>query len=150
MNAKALAGCLPRLIDRMDVLAVRAATAGIGFEIAEFGALRTKEQVALLIRWRDEEVAKGHPYYRVSPWEKGKHPVGGAADVRVTQYPAAMTRKEAYAKLGALAKEVGLVWGGTFPPPADIYHFELPEPRSVLEGEFVDLHHGHTSAGAAA
>lgn len=106
---------------------------GITYKIADFGGARTVDIVSKLIRWRDEAVANGEPYYRVSPYSKTKHALGAAFDIRVTGRPDGMTLAAAYAKLGALARPHGLIWGGTFSAPADIYHFESQQTLAQLD-----------------
>ena len=121
-----LTGCLPALVDAEMALNAKAAALDILYVIADYGALRTKAVVQLLEKWRDEAVAKGEPYYRVSNYTHGYHPRGAAFDIRITNWPhAKMSSNQAYATLGQLASSCGLRWGGHFSPPTDIYHFEL-------------------------
>ncbi len=122
-----LAGCLPSLIDAEAKLQAKAAALDILYALADYGALRTRAVVTLLIKWRDEAVASGEPSYRVSGFTHGYHPRGAAFDIRITNWPhATMSSNHAYSILGQLAASCGLRWGGYFPAPADIYHFELP------------------------
>jgi hypothetical protein len=126
IHAKALRGCLPALIEAEAKLRASAAALSILYDIADYGALRTKAIVAQLQKWRDEAVAEGEPYYRVSDYIHGYHPRGAAFDIKITSWPhQQMSSNQAYATLGQLAPTCGLRWGGHFPPPADIYHFEL-------------------------
>jgi hypothetical protein len=121
-----LVGCLPTLVEAEAKLRAKAGTLNILYEIADYGALRTKAIVAQLTRWRDQAVAAGEPTYRVSNYTHGYHPRGAAFDIRITNWPhATMSSNQAYAILGQLAPSCGLRWGGHFPAPADIYHFEL-------------------------
>lgn len=121
-----LAGCLPELIAAEAKLREKANGLGILYTIADYGALRSKAIVDQLLKWRDEAVAAGEPSYRVSGYTHGYHPRGAAFDIRITNWPhQKMSSNQAYALLGQLAPTCGLRWGGHFPAPADIYHFEL-------------------------
>lgn len=114
----------PNVQEAERKLRADAAAIGIEYKIADFGGVRNLDIVNQLIAWRDEAVARGEDYYRVAPFNKTKHALGSAFDIRVTKRPAGMSTSEAYAKLGALARPHGLIWGGTFSSPADPYHFE--------------------------
>lgn len=113
---------------RADALAV-----GIKIKVNDFGGARTPGIVSQLIEWRDKAVAQGEPSYRVSSFEKGKHGVGGAVDFSVTSHPVSMSEDAAYAKVAQLARPHGLVWGGTFSAPADIFHLESQQTRDQLQ-----------------
>lgn len=125
---------LPGVQTAEQRLRARANALGIFYKIADYGGSRTPEITARLIQWRDDSVAAGKPYYRVSPFSVGKHGVDGAFDVKVITWPAGMTREEAYEKLGALATpdSLGLMWGGKFGYPRDVYHFESQQSREQL------------------
>lgn len=133
----ALTGCLPALVEAEAQLRAKANALNIVYEIADYGALRTKAIVDLLLKWRDEEVLLGHPKYRVSGYTRGYHPRGAAFDIRITSWPhATMSSNQAYATLGQFAASCGLRWGGYFNPPADIYHFELRIPIEEATKEY--------------
>lgn len=159
-GARQLVNTLPELQARELQLRAIAAAAGILYEIADYGALRTPADTAQLLKWRSEAIANARKSaedaarkakrsaaqvkaagdaaaakadYRVSPFESGKHGVGAAFDIKIVSTPKGMTTDAAYAYLGARAKECGLTWGGTFSAPRDIYHFELTATRAQLE-----------------
>lgn len=127
---------LPRVRVAIESLRAEAKKNGIGTKVRDYGGSRTKKIVDQLITWRDEAVKDGEPYYRVSPYESGKHAVGGAEDLEVTSRPAGMTEAAAYATLGRLCTKYGLIWGGTFSAPADIYHFESKRTRAEMLPEW--------------
>lgn len=129
---------LPGVQEAERKLRAYAQSRGISYIIAPYGGLRTESIVNLLLRWRDEAVAKGQPSYRVSSFQAGKHPKGGAFDIRVTKYPLSMSIHDAYRVLGEYAPRIGLVWGGTFPPPEDIFHFESHQSLAQLETRFAN------------
>lgn len=128
-----LAYLLPGVQDAIAKLRADARAIGIETVVGDYGGARTQDIVTRLIQWRDEAVAAGEDWYRVSPWGKTKHAFGGAADLYVTKRPANMTEAQAYAALGKLAPRRGLVWGGTFTPKPDIWHFESQQSLSQLE-----------------
>lgn len=126
----------PAMRAAMVNLRAEARALGIVTEIPDYGGARTKAITDQLIVWRDEAVKNGEPYYRVSPFETGKHGVGGAEDLRVTKRPAGMSLDQAYATLGRLAPKHGLIWGGTFSAPADPFHFESQKARAELSARW--------------
>lgn len=109
-----------------------AAAEGITLAVKDFGGARTEPVVAQLLAWRDAAVKNGEPYYRVSPYKSTKHRYGAALDFKVTAHPSSMTAAQAYARVGALARPHGLLWGGTFSAPADIYHLESQQTLEQL------------------
>lgn len=116
---------------------------GIKYHIANFGGARTEQIVAQLIRWRDEAVAAGEPWYRVSPFTVGKHARGAAFDIRIDETPEGMTDDEAYAFLGKQAPQFGLIWGGRFrtsasQPAADPFHFESQQSLMQLDARWAE------------
>lgn len=146
----------------------RAQALGISYTIPDYAGTRTVADTTQLIQWRDEAVAAARAaaarkagattasidaagkaaYYRVAPFSAGKHGVGGAFDIRVSSKPATMTNAQAYAALGKVAPELGLIWGGTFSAPADPFHFESNRSREELEDLFVAWQQaGGSSAG---
>lgn len=135
---KQLRWLLPGVQDAEKKLRAFAASKGITYRIADFGGARTESIVALLLRWRDEAVAKGEPSYRVSGYKTGKHPVGGAFDIRIVSAPAGMSDDAAYRVLGMQAPQYGLQWGGLFGTPADPFHFESHQTRAQLEARWLN------------
>ena len=129
---------LPGVQTAIAALRADARTLGIETVVGDYGGARTQDIVTRLIQWRDEAVAAGEAWYRVSPWGKTKHAFGGAADLYVTKRPANMTEAQAYATLGKLAPRRGLVWGGTFNPKPDIWHFESQQSLEQLEARWID------------
>lgn len=109
-----------------------AAAEGITITVADFGGARTAGIVAQLIKWRDEAVAAGQPSYRVAPYGVTKHGLGAAVDFHVTKHPTTMTEAQAYARVGALARPHGLLWGGNFSSPADPFHLESQQTIDQL------------------
>lgn len=129
---------LPGVQEAERKLRAFAASKGITYHVADFGGARTESIVQLLLRWRDEAVAKGEPTYRVSGYATGKHPVGGAFDIRIDRTPAGMSKDEAYRILGVQAPQYGLQWGGFFSQPADEYHYESHQTRQQLEARWLE------------
>lgn len=123
---------LPGVQDAFAKTRADALAEGITIKVADFGGARTEGIVAQLLKWRDEAVAAGQPSYRVSPFATTKHALGGAVDFRVTAHPSSMTVDQAYARVGALARPHGLVWGGNFSSPADPYHLESQQSLAEL------------------
>lgn len=135
---KQLLWLLPGVQEAEKKLRAFAASKGISYVIANFGGARTEQIVAQLIRWRDEAVAAGEPFYRVSPFKVGKHARGGAFDIRITGTPAGMTKDAAYRVLGMQAPQYGLIWGGTFSEPADPFHFESQQSIARLDARWAE------------
>jgi hypothetical protein len=129
---------LPGVQEAERKLRAFAASKGITYVIANFGGARTEQIVAQLLRWRDEAVAQGEPWYRVSPFKSTKHSRGGAFDIRITTTPKGMTKDAAYRILGMQAPQYGLIWGGTFSAPSDPFHFESQQPLSKLEARWAE------------
>lgn len=123
---------LPGVRDAFAKTRADAAAEGITVSVADFGGARTQTIVQQLIAWRDQAVRNGEPYYRVSPYATTKHALGAAVDFKVETRPAGMTLAQAYARVGALARPHGLLWGGNFPPPADVYHLESQQTLDQL------------------
>lgn len=123
---------LPGVQKAVTGLRADARVIGIETEVKDFGGARDETIVTQLLAWRDANVAKGRPWYRVSPFKNTYHARGGAIDLKVTARPAGMSLTDAYAALGKIAPRHGLVWGGTFKPVAgqtaatslDPYHFQ--------------------------
>lgn len=59
------------------------------------------------------------------------HMTGLAFDVVVVKDGQSVFERQAYAPVGALGKELGLLWGGDY-PIADLLHFETPGARDEL------------------
>lgn len=123
---------LPGVQDAFAKTRADAAREGIILRVRPFGGARTSAIVAQLLAWRDEAMKAGEPYYRVSPFATTKHRYGGALDFEVVQKPAGMTTAQAYARVGELARPHGLLWGGNFSAPADIYHLESQQSLDQL------------------
>ena len=135
---KQLLWLLPGVQTAEKELRAFAASKGISYVIANFGGARTEQIVAQLIRWRDEAVAAGEKWYRVSPFKTGKHARGGAFDIRITGTPPGMTKDQAYAVLGRQAPQYGLIWGGTFSSPSDPFHFESQQSLAKLDARWAE------------
>jgi hypothetical protein len=134
-NHHTLDGCLPALVRAYNELYYLAAQAGITIGIADYGGLRDEATTAQLIAWRDEAVAQGgeDAYYPVAPYGESKHDYGGAFDVKIF----AATVPDALDRVGALAPQCGLTWGGTWPGKAqDRPHFELELTLDELRKDF--------------
>lgn len=123
---------LPGVRTAYEATRADAAAEGIVIAVANFGGARTSAIVEQLLAWRDEAVANGEPSYRVAPYGKTYHGYGGAVDFHVESHPATMSESQAYARVGALARPHGLVWGGTFSAPADIYHLQSQQTLAQL------------------
>lgn len=135
---KQLLWLLPGVQEAERKLRAFAASKGISYVVANFGGARTEQIVAQLIRWRDEAVAAGEPFYRVSPFKSTKHSRGGAFDIRILRTPPGMSKDEAYAVLGREAPKYGLIWGGTFSAPSDPFHFESQQSLAKLEARWAE------------
>lgn len=129
---------LPGVQTAEKKLRAHAASQGIEYIIAEFGGARTESVVSMLLRWRDEAVARGEPFYRVSPYKSTYHSRGAAFDIRITKRPAGMSLDDAYRVLGEYAPKIGLVWGGNFSQPADIYHFQSQQTLAQVEARWLN------------
>lgn len=123
---------LPGVREAFEKTRADALREGIVLEIPDFAGARTADIVAQLIAWRDEAVRRGEPFYRVSPFGLTKHALGGAIDFRVKSRPNTMTDAQAYARVGALARPHGLLWGGNFSDPADPFHLESQQSLDQL------------------
>ena len=112
--------------------------AGMAYSIPDYGGVRTAAQQAQLVKWRDEAVAQGEPYYDVAPPDLTFHGVGAAFDVNLTK-PSNPTDGD-YATLAEIAVSVGLRPGYFFSKP-DPYHFELDIPLETAK----QMYQSHTT-----
>ena len=125
----------PGMRDAFAATRADAAGQGITIAVSDFGGARTPGITEQLTAWRDAAVAKGEPWYRVSPFALGKHGVGGAVDFRIVSRPATMSEETALARVGALGRNHGLLWGGNFRASggaADPWHLESQWSRDQL------------------
>lgn len=129
----------PEFTERIENLRELAADEGIEFDTADFGGVRSEADTVKIMRYRDNDYA----VYVKNMKRKGKKPVsigvfrpinkfgtshhnfGFARDLKITRYPSSFTKDRALQRLGALAPEAGLVWGGTF-DRYDGPHFQMP------------------------
>ena len=126
---------------------------GIVYVIPPYGGERTPADQAQLVKWRDEAVAAAREkarragksaaeieragkaaWYPVAPVASGKHPKGGAFDVKIVKHRET-TNDRAYRKLADLARSIGLTAGYYFSRP-DPFHFELPLSVAELARRF--------------
>ena len=137
-----LAGEDPTLTAKMDELKALAAAEGIVFDTADFGGVRTEADTTRILKYRDDDhavyvaaLAKSHPdkapvvkeiWRPIAPFGLSLHNWGCARDVKILKRPESFSEAEALRRLGALAPECGLRWGGTFKKKVDPPHFELP------------------------
>lgn len=94
-----------------------------GFPFVFLSGIRSRQQQAA-------EAARDNRATPAAPAGQSKHEVGFAYDVE-RQLPAVE------AKVGAIAEQLGLKWGGRFrdakgQPSPDPNHFEAPQPRAEL------------------
>jgi hypothetical protein len=143
-----LAGTLPELQGAAAQLHTRAlAELGIDFTIPEYGGLRTEQDQAQLVAWRDEAVARGEPYYQVAPFGQSRHEQGGAFDALPKGATVGDATDPRLAQLGALGESIGLTWGGRWTGKKyDPWHFELALSWSDLVDAFASLATGDTAA----
>lgn len=129
-----IAGCLPDLQTAARQLHDAAVDQlGFGFAIPDYGGLRTLADQQQLVKWRDEAVAAGQPYYQVAPYGSSRHERGGAFDALPDGAAQGDTSDPRLAQLGALGESMGLIWGGRWTGKShDPWHFELPLTWSDL------------------
>jgi hypothetical protein len=131
----------PDLTEAIDKLARWAATEGIEFTTADFGGVRTQADTTRILKYRDDDYAVYVRNLRekspgktpvpkttwrpINPFGTSMHNYGCARDLRITKRPSSFSESEALHRLGGLAPQCGLRWGGAFHRP-DPPHFELP------------------------
>lgn len=131
-----LGGALPELREAELRLRAEADALRLVYELPAFGGLRTEAEQATLVRWRDEAVARGEPWYPVAAAGSSKHGVGAAFDVKIVRLASGRDTSRtspdkdaeldrAYRALADRAKGAGLVPGYYF-ARTDPFHFELP------------------------
>lgn len=132
----------PELTVAIGKLYELAAADGIAIETADLGGVRTEADTARIIRYRDDDyaayvrqLAKLHPgrtptpkevWRPIAPFGSSMHNYGCARDVKIVGKPDSFSEAEAFRRLGQLAPDCGLRWGGTFKRRVDPPHFELP------------------------
>jgi hypothetical protein len=129
-----IAGCLPDLQTAAQQLHDAAVDQlGYGFTVPDYGGLRTLADQQQLVKWRDEAVAAGQPYYQVAPYGQSRHEKGGAFDALPDGAKQGDTSDPRLAELGALGESLGLTWGGRWEGKKnDPWHFELAVEWSDL------------------
>lgn len=128
---------LPELRTKEARLRQLAAAEGIAYEIPAYGGVRTEAEQAQLVKWRDEAVKAGRPYYQVAPFGKSMHEVGAAFDMKVITRPAGMSADAALRRLGVLGESLGLEWGGRWSGQTnDPFHLELTGARSSYVAQY--------------
>jgi D-alanyl-D-alanine carboxypeptidase len=136
-NHNTVGGCLPALVAAYYALQDAAASRRIAFGVADYGGVRDAATTAQLQEWEQQAVAAGQSPYPVAPWGQSKHDVGAAFDARIIDdggWP------DPLAKLGELAPQCGLTWGGTWPKPdTDPRHFELEATLAALRPQWAAL-----------
>ena len=127
----------PELTDKIEKLRVLAALEGIEFTTADFGGVRTQEDTAKILKYRDDDYAvyvKGlarrspgrkplpiNTWRKIAPFGRSYHNYGCARDLKPTRWPPSFTESKALERLRALAPKVGLRTISNDPP-----HVELP------------------------
>lgn len=129
-----LTGALPQLIDAENQLRERANALGIGYVIADYGAVRTLADTVQILGYRDADYAAAiaadpsvantpiNDWRPIAPFGSSYHNYGAAFDVRITSAPAGVSFDAALQQLKDLAPSVGLRSDVPNDPP----HFELP------------------------
>lgn len=105
----------------------RAETAGIAIVFTS-GFRSPAEQQALFEKGRtNSAVSNPREVVTNATPEHAPHCRRAAYDlVPIIAEKAAWDRVDLFAKLGAIGKDLGLVWGGDWPKLKDMPHFELP------------------------
>lgn len=150
MTTALLERALPETRAAFDQLGQLAADAGISFAFADkqYAGVRTEADTTAILRARQDDYSaylrafkRTHPNGTplsifqawdggkprpIAPWGSSFHDFGAAFDIVPVSWPKGLTYDSAAAKLGALAPQVGLRWGGTWPGnKVDPRHFEL-------------------------
>lgn len=148
MPGTSLVGARPELTKALTALHAIAAQAGITFEVAAYGGLRTKADTALILDYRAADFAKAvkrgevsantdiNKWRPISPWGKSMHNYGAAFDVVVREAPPGMSRLAALNFLKDQADAIGLVDGRQF---GDGPHFELPGGLAAARAAWMKL-----------
>lgn len=113
---------------------------GIEFATAAYGGVRTEADTIRILKYRDDDyavylrnLAASHPgeipvpkttWRPINPFGTSMHNYGCARDLKITAMPVSFSESEAFRRLGILAPQCGLKWGGTF-HRVDTPHFEL-------------------------
>lgn len=131
-----LSDALPELLGKLEQLRMLAEREGIGFEIADYGGLRTESDTLRILRYRDDDwnaAVKADPallrrtskekWRPIAQWGSSMHNYGAAFDVRITKNPPKKSGLQSLSRLVELARTVGLKPGADFGDPP---HFELP------------------------
>jgi hypothetical protein len=136
----ALVDALPELRDREKKLRALASAEGIGYEIADYGGIRTQADTTRILKYREDdykvyaskERAAGRTprpideWRPIAPFGSSFHNYGAAFDVRIIKAPQGMTFVTALSRLGVLGGKAGLVWGGLWSDKRnDPPHFQL-------------------------
>ncbi len=136
-----LVGVKSQTRDRAIMLAEYATQIGGDVGIAEYGGFRDAATQAQLVKWRDDSVAAGGPFYAVAPPGHSAHETGDAFDLQWNDAPDGWTMAQFQKELADYAPELGLRAGYYFhggPPNkgADPNHFENAtiEPDTGVEG----------------
>jgi hypothetical protein len=135
---------LPELRDKEAAFRDAMDAIGMAYSLPDYAGVRTAEQQAQLIQWRDEAVAQGEPSYSVAPVGSTFHEYGAAFDITITK-PTNPGDGD-YATAAEVGQGVGLRPGYFFSPP-DPFHFELDYPLATVELMFTT--HASTVVAAA-
>jgi LAS superfamily LD-carboxypeptidase LdcB len=104
-----------------------AAAAEKGIVIKVISGLRTiEEQEALYARGRTT------PGLKVTMARRSLHNTGLAFDILIFKEDRAVSEDPAYQTVGALGKNIGLLWGGDWSPIKDEPHFQTPDAQEAL------------------
>lgn len=140
----------PELLAKLRQLMTDAEAAlGVKTYIPEYGGLRTVEDQARLVKFRDDTVKAGGTYYAVAPAGHSMHAYGAAFDIKIVGGGS----DAQYKRLGQLGEQLGLRWGGHFgestghPEKRDPFHFELPETLAHASAEWDALKARRLQAG---
>jgi energy-coupling factor transporter transmembrane protein EcfT len=121
-----LAGLTPETDAKARQLLANTQVLGIELRIIE-GYRSPAQQAALYAQGRTS------PGKIVTNTKVSAHNTGMAFDVVVVKDGKVNFDNELYKKVGALGRELGLVWGGDWTAFKDMTHFELPGAEAVVQ-----------------
>mgnify|MGYP001580514253 CR=1 FL=1 len=142
----------PELTAKIEELRALALLDGIQFDTAPFGGVRTEADTVRILKYRDDDYAKYEAacaaqsppraptekalWRPIAPFGLSMHNYGAARDVKIVKKPDSFSEAEALRRLGSLAPQCRLRWGGTFQKKIDPPHFQLPITLSAANARW--------------